>query len=157
MINKKSWWHKCCIRGLQKVARGKNSKVKSSSLITTKASVAKILLLGDGIAKNELMLELLREKYQVETSNEKKALGHYIREKSFDLIVLEISDPISEPLAILRNIKKLKSGVKVIVVNNGQSVEAVAKAFECGAADFFRIPLDISLICERIDALVRIN
>lgn len=87
-------------------------------------------------------------------SKAKIAFENNIANRTFDLIVLELSEPISEPLATLKTIKQQQPNLKVIVVNNGHSVNVVAKAFQYGAADFFRSPVNISLLNERIDALI---
>jgi len=124
------------------------------SLETTTARATKILLLGDNISKNKSLLEKLGEKHLVVVSNGEKPFKNNIEKHSYDLIVLELNEPVSEPLATLKTIKQQQPAQKVIVISDGHSVKVVAKAFNYGAADFFRTPVNISLLNERIDALV---
>lgn len=126
-----------------------------TSVKTTRARAARILLLGDHISRNQSVLNNLRERHNVITSNGERELGNYLEGQSIDLIVLEISESPSEPLTALQLIKQQKPALKVIVINNGQSIDVVAKAFKYGAIDFFKTPVNVPLFCERIDALIR--
>ena len=124
---------------------------------TSKASATKILLLGDQISENQLIVDQLSKKYQIIALANQTAISGYIHDKSLNLVVLEIGDPIHQQLSALQMIAQQNPSLKVIVVNSGHSMDVVARAFSYGAADFFRTPVNIPLFCERIDALIHPN
>ena len=132
----------------------KDSKVTGKRLRTTTARATSVLLLGDGISKNKSLLNTLKEKYSVIVSERNGSFRETFTKETIDLIIFELNDPISEPLSVLRTIKQKQPSLKIIVVHNGNSVKVVAKAFQYGATDFFRTPVNISLLNERIDALI---
>lgn len=122
------------------------------------AQTTKILLLGDELAKNRVLVSNLAAKHSFRVS----AYSNYLNQiqavefMHVDLIVLEIGDSSGDELDWLRKVKRQAPSIKVIVVNSGRSIETVAKAFSYGAADFFRKPLDVNLLSERISSLLSV-
>lgn len=125
----------------------------------SEAQAPKILLLGEELVKNKLLLSNLSKYPNLRILTDfnsfnqlKKAEVKYI-----DLIVLEIADSSAEALDWVKQIKSQLPAIKIIVVNSGHSMEIIAKAFYYGANDFFRTPVDVNLLSERISSLLDMN
>lgn len=122
-------------------------------------SATKILLLGDELSHDQSLIADLMANTQlkVETESQINRKASPAEFRQLDLIVLEVDEAKSADLNWLRRIKQMAPAVKVIVVNNGHSMEFVARAFKYGAVDFFRKPLNVKLLTERIFHLVTAN
>jgi DNA-binding NtrC family response regulator len=116
----------------------------------------KILLLGDEFLNNKILAKILQEmRFNVDTipnrpqNNLKQEFGN------IDLMVVEIDDRNgTKDFRWIQEIKQKAPTTKVIVVNSGKSIETIINAFQHGANDFFRKPVDEKLLSERILALL---
>jgi len=116
----------------------------------------KILLLGDEFLNNKILAKILQEmRFDVATipnrpkNNLKQEFGN------IDLMVVEIDDGNgTKDFRWIQEIKQKAPTTKVIVVNSGKSIETIINAFQHGANDFFRKPVDEKLLSERILALL---
>jgi two-component system OmpR family response regulator len=114
----------------------------------------KILLLGDEFLNNKILAKILQDmRFDVATipnrpkNNLKQEFGN------IDLMVVEIDDGTKD-FRWIQEIKQKTPTTKVIVVNSGKSIETIIDAFQNGANDFFRKPVDEKLLSERILALL---
>ncbi|MCI0512781.1 response regulator [candidate division KSB1 bacterium] len=128
-------------------------KPKGKKVKTERTHEKKVLLLGDEFLQNEALVRLLHTgDYQVIVHPNATSTSEF---KTADLIVLELEQSLHGMNDLLR-IKTQVPGVKIIVVSSGATDVAV-KAFYYGATDFFTKPLDITLLSERISALLTQN
>lgn len=149
-------WHNRCKEESVFKNGGDDSLVKGFSVKATCESASKILLLGDELSHHHSLIADLTANTQlkVETETEIDREVSPAELKQLDLIVLEVGESTSAAMNWLRRIKQMAPAIKIIVVNNGQSMELVARAFQYGAVDFFPKPLDVKLLTERIFHLV---
>lgn len=120
------------------------------------AYAPKILLLGDEFLKNKILAKILQEMRldvatipNTSTNNLKQEFG------DIDLMVVEIEDGNGKKdFDWIQQVKQRTPSTKVIIVNSGKSIETIIDAFQNGANDFFRKPVDEKLLSERILALL---
>ena len=129
------------------------------SVKATHAQATQVLLLGEGLVDNQPLLTNLLAEHNLQVLARKNSVEQLEQKevKTFRLIVLEINDSNLTSLDWLKLVKTQIPSIKFIVVNNGNSIDLVAKAFLYGANDFFRTPLDLNLLSERITSLLNKN
>ncbi|MBN2093745.1 response regulator [candidate division KSB1 bacterium] len=116
----------------------------------------KILLLGDEFFNNKILAKILQE-MQFDVSTFPTASNGYLKRDfgNVDLMVVEIEDGNGKKdFGWIQQVKQQTPSTKVIVVNSGKSIETIIEAFQNGANDFFRKPVDEKLLSERILALL---
>ena len=72
-----------------------------------------------------------------------------------DLMLLDIKMPKTHGMEILKQIKKIKPKLPVIIVTGYQSVEMAQEAIKIGAADYIPKPFDSKQILKAISATLK--
>ena len=73
-----------------------------------------------------------------------------LKEKDFDVIVLDVKMPDMDGIEILRHIKQMKPEIEVIMLTGHASVEFGLKGMQLGAFDYVRKPAPLN---ELLDTL----
>ncbi len=115
----------------------------------------KVLLLGERITRDQVLITQLRRKAELIFSLEITQLEKTIRESYIDLVVLEYSDDWEEDLRAIEAIKARLPNLPFIIVDGNASNEIVIRSFRAGLEDYFKKPYDPMLLAERVEALVK--
>ncbi|MBW1862132.1 MAG: response regulator [Deltaproteobacteria bacterium] len=83
---------------------------------------------------------LSKEGYQVRNVPESKEAIHIFKSEPFDLVIMDINMPEANGLQVMRDIKKLKKTIEVIVLTGLNSV--MQSLEHDGAFDFLGKPLE---------------
>jgi two-component system response regulator (stage 0 sporulation protein F) len=86
----------------------------------------------------------------IKANSGEEALKKYSQEKP-DFIFLDIQMPDKDGLTILKEIKKIDSAVKIIMITGKDDKEFQAKAKKYGALDYITKPLDLSELNDKIN------
>lgn len=90
-----------------------------------------------------LVKRLKKRKLEVfAASNGKEALD-LLRETPLDVVVLDVRMPDMDGIETLREIKKIRPGVEVIMLTGHANVEVAIQGMELGAFDYLMKPMDI--------------
>ena len=73
-----------------------------------------------------------------------------LKEKDFELAFLDLRLPGIDGFEVLRQAKKLRPGLRVIVMTAYASVESAVNAMKLGATDFIRKPFTPQIIREAV-------
>ncbi len=114
----------------------------------------KILLLEDEVMLNESICEyLVSEGHQVEGFlNGLDALSA-IKERSYDLLVLDITVPGIDGLSFLEKIHDLKIHVPVIYISALVDIEDISMAYDLGCYDYLKKPFHLKELSLRVDRI----
>ena len=115
-----------------------------------------IILCGQLLANDSILLSRLREEFQLILCAKAKNIRSAIRNRGQKIVLLEIGEGEVE----LKLLKKIKCGgkkVPIIALGPGGSRDIVVEAFKYGACDFFKIPYNRELLIERIRAVINQN
>jgi len=113
-----------------------------------------LILYGSSILLDvELRTELIKY-FEVIPCEQIEILCRTLQDKQIHLVLLEIGIAGNE-LEILQEIVTQYNELPVIVVGKIKKMDNVAKAFEIGAQDFFRIPYKMKLLVEKACAIVQ--
>ncbi len=127
----------------------------------------KILVVDDNLENRELLVEILREVAACDVATDGKgAIEQYtnaLKEKSYDLILLDIEMPEIDGLEILRNIREnekeagiaLGEGIPIIMVTAHR--KPFLNAFYQGCNDYILKPIDADKLIKKIEQKLQKN
>ncbi len=89
---------------------------------------------------------LREERYAVLTANNGNEALELVRQKSVELVILDLKLPDMSGIEILRRIKRLRDNVEVIVITGYGTMKTVRAAMRLGAYDYITKPFDDNYI-----------
>ncbi len=104
----------------------------------------RVLLVDDEIEFLETLVKRLKKRKLNVTSVEsgRKAL-EVIQSDPIDVVVLDVRMPDMDGLETLKEIKRIKPSIEVIMLTGHASVEVAIQGMELGAFDYLMKPMDI--------------
>ncbi|MEI7449969.1 MAG: response regulator [Desulfomonile sp.] len=104
----------------------------------------RVMLVDDETEFLETLVKRLKKRKLdvVSASSGKEALG-ILRETPLDVIVLDVKMPDMDGIETLREIKKIRPSVQVIMLTGHASVEVAIQGMELGAFDYLMKPIEI--------------
>ena len=114
----------------------------------------KILLLEDELmlrSSIEEYLESLNHKI-IGFSNGQDALDS-LREKTYDLLILDINVPKINGLDLLKKLNELDIAIPTIFISANIDIEDISKAFDLGACDYLKKPFHLKELGIRIERI----
>lgn len=105
-----------------------------------------ILIIDDEIGPRESLRMILKPLYQVyQASNGWEAL-ELIQTKDVDLVTLDLKMPGISGIEVLKEIKKIKNDVEVVIVTGYGTLSNAIEAIRYGAVDFITKPFNVAEI-----------
>lgn len=113
-------------------------------------SKKRILVCDDEEGVRESLNLILERDYDVSfAANGIEAIEH-VSKNVTDLLILDIKMPKMDGIETLKQIKKIKPKLKVIVATGYKSVETAAEAVKHGASDYIVKPFESKQVLEAI-------
>lgn len=115
----------------------------------------KILLLEDDTVLADILVDFLREEYEVvHTYSMKKALS-LSESDSFDLYIFDINVPDGDGISLLKDLRSFNDETPTIFITAFHDTKYLKSAFESGANDFIKKPFDLEELAQRIENIKR--
>ncbi|OGP52221.1 MAG: two-component system response regulator [Deltaproteobacteria bacterium RBG_13_43_22] len=112
---------------------------------------AKLLLVDDEVAFANNIAKLISKRgYDIITVYNGESAVQAVDETDFDVIVLDLKMPGLDGLAVLKQIKRKKPGVEVIILTDHDSFESGIDGMQLGAFDFIMKPVRFDDLQEKI-------
>ncbi len=116
------------------------------------AEKSRVLVVDDEEALRYLLsTELAAEGYEVETAGDGDEAIEAIKQKDYDVVLLDIKMPRVDGFEVLRFIKQNKPEIKVIMLTAYADVKNAIEALKLGASDFVSKPYDLEDILTSIN------
>lgn len=116
----------------------------------------RVLLVEDNLALAKWIAKALRQSEMiVDCLHDGAAAHHVLLTQSYNIVLLDLSLPRMEGLAILRNLRARKSPVPVIILTVKNRVEDRVEGLDAGADDYLAKPFALSELEARIRACAR--
>lgn len=109
-------------------------------------------ILGDGIQAG-----LTMEGYAVDWLTNGNLADEALKSHHYDVVVLDLGLPGMNGVDVLKNLRKRKDQVLVLILTARDTVTDRVQGLDSGADDFVVKPFDLNEICARLRALVRRN
>lgn len=119
----------------------------------------KVLIIDDEKEVCHFLTYLLEEKgYQVVVGHSGKQFRQRIRERQYDLALIDVKLPDSNGLDILKELKEADPTCKTVVMTGYSTVKTAVEAIKLGANDYIEKPFDnLDALEQLLDELVRKN
>ncbi len=93
---------------------------------------------------------LSRRGYEVSAVNDGQSALRIVEEQEFDVIILDRKMPGIDGIATLKELKKKKPEIEVIILTGAASVDSALDGVEFGAYDYTVKPIQLSDLEEKI-------
>lgn len=104
----------------------------------------RVLLVDDETEFLETLVKRLKKrKLDVTSAESGKEALQVLQENPIDVVVLDVRMPDMDGLETLREIKKIRPSVEVIMLTGHANVEVAIQGMELGAFDYLMKPMDI--------------
>ena len=115
-----------------------------------------ILLVEDDIPLARLVAEWLKlEHYSVTITNNGEDAKGALSQRTFDLIVLDLSLPDVGGMEILQSFRQGGGQAPVLILSGRQAIESKLEGLELGADDYMTKPFDAAELSARVKAILR--
>jgi DNA-binding response OmpR family regulator len=114
----------------------------------------RILIIEDDNHINELLYDLLREKYEMTQAYAGSEGKRLLEKESFDLILLDLMLPGLSGEEVIKEIRK-KSNTPIIVITAKAEVDVLANVLQLGANDYIAKPFNTIEVIARVEAQLR--
>lgn len=116
----------------------------------------KIVAVDDSIIILKMLVKMLGEKYDLHAFSGGMRALQFLKEKTPDLIILDIDMPEINGYEMLKMIKELGhlKEVPVIFLTSNNDKNHVVKAVADGAKDYVVKPIDGDILLDRVGALL---
>lgn len=110
-----------------------------------------VLLVDDELEFLELMQNRLHKRgFEVATAASGEKALEILRDKVFDAMVLDVKMPGMDGIEVLRQAKRLRPGMPVLLLTGHASMEAAMTGVETGAVDYLLKPVPINDLIIRL-------
>ena len=114
---------------------------------------ADILLVDDEVVFTTNMSRLLTNRgYQVTTVKNGEEAVAALKEKPFDVMVLDLKMPVMDGITTLQQMKTLNVLTEVLILTGHGSMDTAFQAIEMGAYDYVTKPCEIAELVSKIEA-----
>jgi two-component system response regulator YesN len=118
----------------------------------------RILVVEDDADIIKVHRDLLSDRFAVIVQRSgMQALGYLRENPDIDLALLDIRLPDMSGIEVLKEIKKIKPCIPVIIITAFGNENIAVNAFRCGARDYVKKPFDNDELLKRIDFCLSLN
>jgi len=110
-----------------------------------------VLIVDDEVGVRESLRQILKPFFEVHTAANGEEALQCVRRESIDLVTLDLKMPGISGIQVLKEIKKIKEDVEVIIITAYGNPENAGEALHYGAGDFITKPFDVSQITTKVN------
>jgi DNA-binding NtrC family response regulator len=121
--------------------------------------MAKILAIDDNQAVLNFLkiLILQKNKYEIDTLQDSTKTYEILKNKTYDVLLLDMDMPVVSGLDILKFITKNRINIKTIVLTGVEDIDLCISAMKLGTYDYMLKPLEEVQLFKTIDAAIEQN
>lgn len=112
-----------------------------------------VLICDDEEGTRESLKVMLAEDYTLAFAGNGEEAVRYVRWRHLDLLILDIKMPKVDGLEVLRQVKRLKPALKVLIVTGYESSDVAQQAIQLGADGYLTKPFDWQKVQSQLKAL----
>jgi len=116
---------------------------------------ARLLVVDDDAAVVELLVEVLRDRYDVDGLTSAKAALARIAAEDFDVVIADVEMPELRGTELLAQVLDRKPGQQVLLITAFGSIELAVSAVRAGACDFVTKPFKTEVLVLAIERALR--
>jgi DNA-binding NtrC family response regulator len=108
------------------------------------AQKGSILIVDDEVGPRESLRMILKPIYEIYTAANGDEALQVIQSENIDLVTLDLRMPGLSGIEVLREIKKIRADVEVIVITGYGTLTNAQEAIRYGAGDFISKPFNVA-------------
>ncbi|MCX5911509.1 MAG: response regulator [Deltaproteobacteria bacterium] len=108
------------------------------------AQKGSILIVDDEVGPRESLRMILKPIYEIYTATNGDEALQVIQDENIDLVTLDLRMPGLSGIDVLREIKKVRADVEVIVITGYGTLTNAQEAIRYGAGDFISKPFNVA-------------
>ena len=119
---------------------------------------AKVLVVDDErVIVKGLRFSLMQEGYEVDCAYDGEEAVSKIREKEFDIVLLDVMLPGIDGFAIARKIRSTPAlaATRIVMLTARTASEDIVRGFDAGVDDYVTKPFDRKILLARVNAVLR--
>lgn len=120
----------------------------------------RILVVDDAELNRELLCDMLKDEYQVETAEDGKEALDYLDKypREMAAVLLDLHMPHMDGFAVMAEMSKREwlKRIPVLIISSELAVEAESRCLELGATDFIHKPFERAIIKNRVKNAMRL-
>jgi DNA-binding NtrC family response regulator len=109
-----------------------------------------VLIVDDEESVREALRQILKPFYEVRTASCGDEALQCVRRETIDLVTLDLRMPGMSGMEILREIRKVKDDIEVIIITGHADPANAGEAVFYGAGDFILKPFDVSDVTAKV-------
>ena len=118
----------------------------------------KVLVIDDEqIVLDSVKKILSKENYDVDTSIDSKTGLEMALQKDYDIVLTDIRMPKIGGMRILRDIRRNKPSVPVVIITGYASVQSAVQAMKLGATDYIEKPFTPEELADAVSAAIDVS
>ncbi len=120
----------------------------------------RILVVDDAELNRELLCDMLKDEYQVETAEDGKEALEYLDKypREMAAVLLDLHMPHMDGFEVMAEMSKREwlKRIPVLIISSELAVEAESRCLELGATDFIHKPFERAIIKNRVKNAMRL-
>jgi DNA-binding NtrC family response regulator len=108
------------------------------------AQKGSILIVDDEVGPRESLRMILKPIYEIHTAANGDEALQIVQKENIDLVTLDLRMPGLSGIDVLREIKKIRGDVEVIVITGYGTLTNAQEAIRYGAGDFISKPFNVA-------------
>ncbi|WP_457747083.1 response regulator transcription factor [Sulfurimonas sp.] len=109
-----------------------------------------ILLMEDDPVLSDILLDFLRESWQVDYAYNSQEVYEHLETKKYDLFLFDINVTGQNGLELLEELRSFADNTPTIFITAYRDTEFLKRAFDIGAHDYIKKPFDLDELNVRI-------
>ncbi len=111
----------------------------------------KLLLLEDDAVLSDILLDFLREFYEVDYAFDAHEATSLLEEQQYDLLIFDINVPGKSGLKLLQELRDFHTTTPALIITAYHDVAYLKEAFAAGAHDLIKKPFELEELHSRIE------
>ena len=104
----------------------------------------------DDAVLSDILLDFLRESWEVDYAYDSKEVYEHLETKKYDIFIFDINVPGQNGLALLEELRSFNDNTPTIFITAYTDTDYLKKAFKVGAHDYIKKPFELEELNERI-------
>jgi len=110
----------------------------------------KILLMEDDAVLSDILLDFMRESWNVDYAYDSDAVYEKLESNKYDLFIFDINVAGKNGLELLAELREFNNTTPAIIITAYTDTEHLQKAFDSGAHDYIKKPFELQELNARI-------
>ena len=110
----------------------------------------KILLMEDDPVLSDILLDFMRESWNVDYAYDSNEVYNQLESNKYDLFIFDINVAGKNGLELLKELREFNNTTPAIIITAYTDTEHLKKAFDAGAHDYIKKPFELEELNARI-------